>query len=336
MVLLAWVLGTLVGCGGDKAGDDTGGGQEETCEVQISETVPSGGASDFYYRGTIEVYFTAADSEGSVTLMDSAGTEVAGATSWSEDGTVLYFTPSTPLSPSTDYTLMIDYCGGNPEVAFRTSEVGGEADVNSLVGKAYEIDLGSARFVEPAGIGAILGEVLSQSILVGVLSADESSIQMVGAISDDEATTVQQDMCTESIAFPAADFSENPFFAIGPQDTTISIAGYSATIKDLEVSGAFGPDLSYFSGGVLGGEVDSTELDDIADLQGYTGCDGTDDACLCDFIAGTGFATCSECSDGSGPYCLVLLADQIVAYEIEGSVVELSAEDVAANPACAE
>ena len=53
-------------------------------------------------------------------------------------------------------------------------------------------------------------------------------------------------------------------------------------------------------------------------------------------VAGTGFATCSECPDGSGPYCLTLLADQIVATEIDGTVIEVSEEDIAANPECAE
>ncbi len=337
MMLIGWMLGALalVACNKDKEGTDSGAeGEEESCEVQISETVPTGGDSDFYYRGTIEVYFTQSESDGEVMLMDSAGAEVAGSSSWSEDGTVLYFTPSAPLEPSTDYTLAISYCGGNPEVTFRTSEVGGETDVNTLVGKAYAIDLGSARFVEPEGIGAILGELLTQNILAGVVSADDSQIQMIGAISAEGST--EQDVCTPSIAFPVADFSENPYFEIGPEDTTISVAGYTVTIGDLQISGAFGPDLSYFSGGVLGGVIDTTTLDDIPDLAELAGCDGTNDACLCDFIAGTGFATCSDCPDGSGPYCLTLLADQIVATEIEGSVVERTEADIAADAECAE
>lgn len=336
MILFGWMLSALalIGCKGDDKTGETGEGEEETCEVQISETVPTGGDSDFYYRGTIEVYFTATDSDGEVMLMDSAGTEVSGSTSWSDDGTVLYFTPDSALAPSTDYTLMISYCGGNPEVTFRTSEVGGSVEEDTLVGKAYSIDLGSARFIEPEGIGSVLGELLTQNILVGVTAVGGGTIQMVGAISAEGTTT--QDTCTPSIPFPEADFSQNPYFEIGPEDTTISVAGYTATIGDLQISGAFGPDLSYFSGGTLGGVVDTTTLDDIPDLAELAGCDGTSDSCLCDFIAGTGFATCSECPDGSGPYCLTLLADQIVATEIDGTVIEVSEEDIAANPECAE
>ena len=168
---------------------------------------------------------------------------------------------------------------------------------------------------------------------MGVTAIDGSNIQMTGAIS--EGTTDAQDMCTPSIDFPTADFSENPFFSIGPQDTTISVAGYSATIGDLEISGAFAPDGSYFSGGVLGGIIDTRTLDDIPDLAELAGCDGTSDACLCDFIAGTGFATCGSCPDGSGDYCLVLEADQILAEGISSSIVLVTEDDIAANPECA-
>jgi len=331
-----WMLGALgvVACNKDKTSGDDTGTPAETCEVQISETVPSGGDSSFYYRGSIEVTFTATESEGEVELTDSSGNAVSGESSWDDTGTVLYFTPDDPLSPSTDYKLVIHYCGGDPEVDFRTSEVGTAADTTSMVGKAYTIDLSSARFIEPEGIGSVLGSVLTQSILVGVTAADSSTIQMVGAIST-EGTT-EQDPCTPSIDFPEADFTGNPYFEIGPQDTTISVAGYTATIGDLYISGAFAPDASYFAGGELGGVVDTTTLDDIPDLADLAGCDGTDDNCLCDFIAGTGFAACSDCPDGSGPYCLTLLADQIVATEIDGSVEVITEDDVAANPTCAE
>lgn len=329
-----WIVGALalVACNKDKEGESGETGEEVSCEVQITETDPAGGSSDFYYRGTIQVAFTADGSDGTVTLTDSAGAEVSGSTSWSDDGTVLYFTPSSPLSPSTDYTLSISYCGGEPSVSFRTSEVGAETDSNSLVGKAYSIDLGSANFIEPEGIGTILGELLTQNILVGVTAADDTSIQMIGAISGEG--TEAQDLCTPSIPFPEADFSENPFFEIGPEDTTITVAGYSATIGDLQISGAFGPDLDYFSGGVLGGVIDTTTLDDIPDLAELASCDGTDDACLCNFIGGTGLATCSECPDGSGPYCLTLLADHIVANEIDGSLEVRTEADIAADATC--
>lgn len=337
MVLFGWMLSalTLVGCNKDKdaTGDDTGGDTNvPTCTVEISETVPAQDES-FYYRGTLEVYFTEADDTATVTLADSAGTAVSGTSSWSEDGTVLYFTPDSALAPSTSYTLTIDYCAGSPDVSFMTSELGAEASTSDLTGKAYTIDLASARFIEPEGIGSILGDLLEQNILVGVVSATDTDLEMIGAIS--VAGTTEQDVCAASIDFPAADFSENPFFSVGPEDTTIAVAGYSATIHGLEISGAFAPDLSYFGGGKLAGTIDSRDLATIPDLADLTGCDGTSDSCLCEFIAGTGLANCSACDDGE-PLCLTLLADQIVAEEIDGSLSVITDADVDANPDCAE
>lgn len=336
MITFGWMLSALlfVGCNKDKeAGDDTGdtSGTVE-CTVRVSETVPAQDES-FYYRGTIEVYFTEADDTATVTLLDSAGGEVSGTSSWDDSGTVLSFEPSSPLSPSSNYTLNISYCYGAPSVTFSTSELGAEAEVDELAGKAYTIDLASATFVEPAGIGGLIGDLLEQNILVGVVSADSSSLSMIGAIS--VTGTTEQDTCTPSIDFPEADFSENPFFSVGPEDTTIAVAGYSATIRGLEISGAFAPDLSYFGGGKLAGTIDSRDLLTIPDLLELTGCDGTDDACLCDFIGGTGLATCSACSDGED-LCLKLLAKDIVAEEISGSLVVRTDADVAGDPECAE
>lgn len=334
MLRFGWVLGALalVACKGDKEGGDDSS-EPVTCTVQVSDTLPSSG-EEFYYRGTIEIKFSAADSEGEVMLMDSAGAEVAGTSTWSDDGLTLYFEPSEALAPSSDYTIMIHYCGGDPEVAFRTSELGAAVTSASLAGKAYVIDLGSARFIEPGDIGSLIGEALEQNILVGVVAADDTTVQMIGAISEGASET--QDVCTPSIDFPEADFSENPFFAVGPEDTTISVAGYTAEIGDLEISGAFSPDMSYFGGGRLGGVVDTRQLDDIEELASLASCDGTDDACLCNFIGTTGFAECGTCPDDGQPYCLTLLADQIVAVEIETGLVPISEDDIAANPECAD
>lgn len=335
MVMFGWMLSalTLVGCGKDKeTTNDTGDTVEPTCTVEISETVPAQDES-FYYRGTIEVYFTEADDTATVTLTDASGAEVAGSTTWSDDATVLYFAPSSPLAASSNYTLAIDYCGGAPSVSFSTSELGAEASTADLNGKAYTIDLASARFIEPAGIGSLIGDLLEQNILVGVVDASDTSLSMIGAIS--VAGTTEQDTCTPSIDFPEADFSGNPFFSVGPEDTTIAVAGYSATIRGLEISGAFAPDLSYFGGGKLAGTIDSRDLLTIPDLLELTGCDGTVDSCLCDFISGTGLATCSACSDGTD-LCLTLLADQIVAEEISGSLVVRTEAEVDADPECVE
>jgi hypothetical protein len=168
---------------------------------------------------------------------------------------------------------------------------------------------------------------------------------MIGAISGDASTTDDgagtQDICNPTIPFPEADFTENPHFQIGPEDTTLSVAGYDIIIGDLEISGDFASDGSYFGGGTLGGVIDTRDLLDIDELASLVCSKDASDTCVCDFVAETGYATCSSCPDGSGAYCLTLLADQIVA-EALGETLEEIAEsdchedcaDSTTNPEC--
>ncbi|MDP6932735.1 MAG: hypothetical protein QGG40_07450, partial [Myxococcota bacterium] len=81
----------------------------------------------------------------------------------------VYFTPDAALSPSTGYTVEIHYCNGMPSIGFTTSSLGTSVDdISALVGSTYELDLGSARFVEPEGVGTILSTQIEQSLLLGV------------------------------------------------------------------------------------------------------------------------------------------------------------------------
>ena len=325
----AWILASLglIACSGDKGGsgtDDTSG--TTTCTVTIDETIPFADQTDFFYRSPLEIHFSDVDETADASLADSGGADVSGSTSWSDDGTVMYFTPSSALSPSADYTLSVDYCGGNPSVAFRTSGLGAEADTSTLVGTAFRIDLGAARFVEPEGVGSVLGSLLEQNILVGVTAADDSELVMIGAISVGQ--TDEQDMCNPTIEFPTASFSDNPYFQIGPKDTTISVSDISVEIQDLEVSGAFAADSSYFGGGVLGGTIDTRPLVDLV-------ADGEEvgEGYICDLVSELGYAECVACPSG-GDFCLTLRVDQIVAEAIDDSLVVLSEDDVAGNPDC--
>ena len=93
--LLVAMIG-LAACNGDKDGDsgelvDPG----NPCTVEVSSTVPSADAVDAYFRADIEFHLSEADETATWSLTDAGGAAVDG-TSWlSEDGTVVYFTPST-------------------------------------------------------------------------------------------------------------------------------------------------------------------------------------------------------------------------------------------------
>lgn len=340
MKRIAWMipglaLATVIGCNGSK--DDTGGdgmtGDGGTgtgsCEVEVDGTFPADGEAGAYYRTTIEFELSDPDPTGtpSVTVTDAGGAEVAGTTALNDDGDVVIFTPSTPLSASTSYTATLDYCAGTPSISFTTSSLGGALSAD-IVGNAYVIDLDGADFVEPAGVADLLLGQLENSILLGVTSTSPS-LEMIGAISVDGGT--DQDMCNETIPFPSADFSESPYFEMGPADTTISVAGYDISILQLSVSGTFASDGSYFGGGTLAGELDARLL---APLVGeLLGTEDPDE--ICGVVAGFG-VSCETCSSDSQPYCLAIYVRDITASSLGASLVERSAEDVAADPTCAE
>jgi hypothetical protein len=310
LLLLPFALFACDG-GKDAANDDTSDSQP-SCEIEIDSTVPASGAVDAYYRAPIE--FTLSDADPTATIT----TDIPGSQVTSEDGKTIKWVPTDPLAPSTSYTVTLDYCHGSADLAFTTSALGTPIpDSSSLVGMTYTIDLANARIVEPAGIGSVLTSQLQQNILVGVQSVDASSIQMIGAIATDGTTT--QNYCDPTIPFPAADFSAAPYFTVGPQTTTLSVAGYNVEIQDLEITGTFAADGSYFGGGTLSGTIDTRPLAPLLDDSGNEGA-------ICDLAVNFG-AQCQACPSDGEPYCLTLVADQITATSVSGTLSEVDGQD---------
>ncbi|MFH1464324.1 MAG: Ig-like domain-containing protein [Pseudomonadota bacterium] len=317
--LIASTLAFSVACGEEKT-DDTQI-EDPGCEVGIDETIPADGATDAYYRADIEFQLDDPDESSPTITLSQGGTDVPGSTWLNDDMDVVYFTPTAPLAPSTSYTATLSYCSGTPSINFTTSALGAELTAD-VVSQTYVIDLATARFVEPAGVGELIGEFVTMNVLVGVTEVSGSEITMMGALSVEGGT--EQDFCTPTFDFPAADFSETPYFVVSADEITLSVAGYDIPLKDLEVSGTFASDGTYFGGAVLGGTVDARDIVEMIDEV-----DTWEDACALTASFG---APCVACDD-SVEACLTLLADQIVAEQNPGQVLEVVGED---DPRCKE
>jgi hypothetical protein len=296
--------------------DDTAGDTavtSDSCEVTVKETIPANGSVTADYRAAIE--FELSDADETATVVS----DIAGTTTLSSDNETVIFTPNDPLSPSTAYSVTLNYCGGSAEISFTTSDYGTPiSDTSSLVGNTYELDLAAARIVQPDGIGSVLSSYLTQSILIGVSDVTSTEIQMLGAIGKEKVSPAEQDYCDPTIDFPAADFSAQPFFTIGPQTTTLSVAGYNIEIGDLEITGTFKSDGSAFAGGTLAGTIDTRPLDPLV---------GDEEGAICE-LAGSFGAACEACSSDGEPFCLSLVADQITAEEVSGlTLVEVVGND---------
>ena len=152
-----------------------------------------------------------------------------------------------------------------------------------------------------------------------IFSADEtvgSTVQMIGALAVKNST--RQDYCDPSIAFPEADFSANPFFSIGPQDTTFNVAGYAVDIEDLNITGAFAPDATFIEGATLSGTIDTRPLAGLIDPK--------NEAAICE-LAANFQAECQPCPSDGAPFCLTLVANRIVGTLVDGSLVVVEGND---------
>ena len=327
-MIFALLAGSFLACG-EK--EETTEEEAATCETTISGTSPASGEADFYVRDSIVFELSEEDATASITLADASGADVAGTSSL--DGSTVTFTPAADLSPSTGYTASLTYCGSADPVAvdFTTSDLGGALS-GSIAGNTYALDITQGTFLKPAGVGALLQDAFSNKILVGVIDDSNGELKVEGAISEEGSPA--QDLCTETLVFPeAADFSSAPYFEIPEGDLTLTIAGFTATIYSLNISGMFAADGSYFGGGELRGKLDARDLVDIAaDLGAGDTISSADD--LCTLAAGFG-AYCEACTDGA-EYCLTVEVVDLTADKTDDTLVSRTAEDIAADPECSD
>jgi len=324
-------LAAVIGCGSKDDDADSSAGEsavDSGCDVEgASVLYPEADGAEFYYRGHVQFVFDGIDEDATLTVTDGAGAAVDGSTSWDEN--TFSFAPAAPLANSTQYSATLTHCLGESTIGFMTGALGGAIDDGvDLTGKTYVVELDGARFVKPAGVGGLLMGLLEQNILLGVTEVTDTEIKMMGAIS--ETDTIEQDRCEPSINFPeAADFTAAPFFSVGPEDTTLSAAGYDIVINNLMIAGDFASDGSYIGGAILSGLLDARDLVDA--LVGGGLLEDDDPNAVCDLIATFGVA-CGACPDGEN-YCLEIYVDQITANADDQTLV---AQDVCDPDACAE
>jgi len=345
--LLATLLLVTAACkdGGDDDKDTDTDDTNPTCVSGIAYTFPEQSASTVFYRTAIEVGFNQAENTTStLTLEDGAGATVAGTVSYSADGKTAYFETAAPLSPSTQYTLTVEYsCDKTAEITFTTSDTGAAIDASSLVDKVYSIDIFSGRITEPPGVGDLLAGLLAGQdpviVLVSPTGVDEGgSIEMLGALGEQNGTAITQDVCTPSIEFPfAADYSENPFFSVTATNFALEVEGFSIEIASLELSGAFSPTGDRVEGLSIRANADTRPL--VQAFGEDLGLDTSNPAALCDFVSGLlPTVTCQNCTAGADPYCLTIAIDSVVGDQVPGltglDLIDQAAID--ANPACAE
>jgi len=318
-------------------------------DVVIVEANPEPGEDNFFFQSPLWVEFDRAPDSATISLSGPDG-DVAGTQEEDNNGRVARFTPSADLTPSTDYTMTVSWAPAAQDlnVSFTTGPYGNTVGTeDDLIGATYNIDLANANFVEPPGVGPILQSQIGDiAIIFSPLPTSDfaaGEMHIVGAIGEDVGGTITQDTCNESLAFTYGPDNvlgggddvpagwDNPVLELGPTDLVISVQGINATIQDLVIIGTFHPDLVDMRGGTFAGKVDTRPLAPELDPEGGEGA-------ICDLVEETIGVSCEECGGTvPGPFCLSVLADNIVAEEVPGlTVAERGCADILGDADCAD
>ncbi|MCB9778534.1 MAG: Ig-like domain-containing protein [Alphaproteobacteria bacterium] len=316
--------------GDTDADTDTDGGGGD-CDAMVLSVEPDDGDTDVNLGSTIRFTLSDADSTAVVTLASLDGSSVSGSSWLSDEDTVAVFQPSTALAAGATYVATLDYCGGSETAQFTTLDPG--TPVSGLVGKGYLVDLGSATWVEPAGVGDLISGLGDFEMLLGVAAETDSTITMFGATGNGSGG---QDTCAPTIDFPPADFSSNPYFQLGPTDMAFDAGGYAIEISNFRLGASFNETATRIEDGTVEGELDMRVLGPlVGDLLGTT-----DPATICSYLTFLG-VTCSSCSGDGASYCIGVEIQDVVANEIGGGLDEIDQENChedcdasASNPDC--
>ena len=289
----------------DTGTEDTGGNID--CSATMT-SVPSNElpTSSWFYRDAVELTFTEVNPAVTLSAVDSQGNAVDVGFEWNESRELARVLPSSGTwAGDEDYTLTIDYCGNSDTLNFGTSEFGLPLDIApaNLVGRTYNIDLATADYTHPPGIGTLLGQNIDQPLLFGIETASASTLDFIAAlgITDNFGATTQS---TGLWYFPDADFADSPYFEAYAEFLQIEYGSIGIPIYDFRISGTFSADgnqigMAHFSG-----------LGDTRELGPALSSSFGEDA-ICNMLVAAG-AECEVCpGESSGEAFCAYLAGSI-------------------------
>ncbi len=283
--------------------EDTGGVVD--CDATVSSTpsvdLPS---SSWFFRDAVELTFDEVNVALDLTLTDSSGSDVPVGYEWNESREIAHVLPeSGTWMGDEDYTLVASFCGTSETLTFGTSEYGLplESDADSLVGNTYNIDLASAEYTHPPGIGTLLSQNIDQPLLFGIEASNGSSLDFIAALGM-YTNTGGIEQTTGLWTFPGADFSSAPYFDAYAETLEIQYGSIEIPIFDFEISGTFSADAQ---------KMGFAHFEGLGDTRGISAELGTgDENMLCNLLANSGEG-CVACPNATGDekFCVFLAGD---------------------------
>jgi hypothetical protein len=300
------------GSGGDSAQDSA-----EACDAVVVTLAPETGAVDVPIDAPVVATLSAPVTADQVAVvLDPA---VDGTVSLAGDGRSLAWTPEARLARETAYTATVTVCESAMATSFTTV---GEPTTAPIVGRTYDVELDGRdiTWVKPSVGSLLVSQLETKSLLFMVENADAESIDLLGAAGYDVGRNVAQYPCAPPIDFATGTFASNPFFHVGPQDTSLSASGLVVPILQMEVEGRFATDAASITDITLQGLIDVRELGAL--LGGGDACD----------TLGLFGVPCVDCPDGT-TNCVELEVRDASAPWRDGLSLDASL-DPSADPAC--
>lgn len=289
----------------------------------LIEQFPADDDTSVFYRGDIWFRHGASDAVQSIKVLDGSGTEVAGTVN-NLTGNVAQFVPSEQLTPGASYTWVqySDECEG-PSHPFTVSDVGSPiADVAALAGNTWRMAPSEARPPADAPEKKALLDLTTEDLLLTITEVNGTTLSGISASATEPGGP--QNMCVPTTPLTLT-ITEDPWGTGTIDGGWVGVSGQAIPTWGGTVSGAFSTD---------GVRLEGVSLRTVIDVPGALASTGED---LCDLLApvGVNCETCEGASDG-GLDCLLFAADGLIGTNVgDPVIVEVSNDDVAANPACA-
>ena len=277
-------------------------------------------AEDDYYGDTVSITWDGVPQSGGVAVATAAGVALSGSMSDDDNGRTLIFTADQLFDSDTDFTVTISWaCADDVPYQFSTGPYGSSVSNESdLIDRPFHMDLASATFIEPPGVGPLLQGFLVDSYFLFNATADSDlpngEMHVLGAVGVLDGGDIEQDFGAETMPFthgpdeivgtaddvPAS--WQNPTMDLSGGELAMDIDGVATVIEDFAMSATFHPQLTSYVGGTFAGTIDTRSLIGLLD--------STDPNAMCDLLVKTVGVGCTDCGNGE-VFCLDLAAEDM-------------------------
>jgi hypothetical protein len=226
-------------------------------------------------------------------------------------------------------------------------------DASVLIGQPFLVNLIDATWVQPAGIGSMIGTQLQGLGLVmvaleesdldsGIMHAAVLSTELVPAEEGDEDAepTMTQDLCVPTPVVTAGEDQTigteddiggtwtDPSIDIGPTNLTVFAQGQTVTATGVEMRGVFSDDGTRLTNGRVVGKID---------LRSIAAGMGTTPEGACQTVRAVGIV-CEECGEANpGVYCIGAVIEDVTSEALTNFEPTIrTCDDIVADEACAE